>query len=96
MIKTGLAGKLVNYTLKQQLRDMASSFFIALFIGAVLIGINYYLSFRPIWILIVQLITAASLTILISEITKNSEYKFIKQIAIEGLINVKIKMGKSN
>ncbi|MDY0278650.1 MAG: oligosaccharide flippase family protein, partial [Acholeplasma sp.] len=96
MIKTGLAGKLVNYTLKQQLRDMSSSFFIALFIGAILVGINYYLSFSPIWILIIQLITAAALTILISEIAKNSEYKFIKQIAIEGLINVKIKMGKSN
>ena len=88
MIKINLAGKLVNYPIRQQLKDMASSFFIALFIGAILFGLNHLLSLRPIWILALQLLTGVSLTILISEVTKNTEYKFLKQIAKEGYLNL--------
>jgi hypothetical protein len=84
-MKAYYSGKIAGYPVKNQIKDLLPSAFLALFIGATLSLILYLVDMSPIIILIAQIVTGIGLTILISHLFKIPEYIFIKSIVREKL-----------
>lgn len=79
LIDAHFAGKQINYSVLNQVRDILPSFVIALFIG----GCVWMLSFidlRPIFILMIQCFSALILFLSVGELFKNKEYVELKTI----------------
>lgn len=86
LVKTYFAGRLVNYSLIVQLKDMAPSFLLAVTTGGILFLLNLIFDTSPVLTLIIQLFTGAILVISLSEFFKIQEYFFIKKIIKDGFI----------
>jgi len=84
-MKAYYSGKIAGYSIKEQIKDLLPIVLLALFIGAALYLILYFLEMSPLIILIVQVVTGIGLTIVISHLFKISEYIFIKSILKEKL-----------
>lgn len=83
IVKTHLAGKLVNYPLITQLKDMAPSFLLAVTTGGILFILNLILKSTPAITLTVQITTGAIMILSFSEFFKIREYILLKSIIKE-------------
>lgn len=85
LVKAYYSGKFVNYSLISQIKDLASTFFLATTIGIALYTVSFFSNKAPIITLIIQLSIGLVLTIGLAELFKLREYLFIKEVAISQL-----------
>ena len=83
------SGRFINYSMKEQIRDILPSFFLAITSSAVVFMIGWLLPFGYLPILIIQVITGAVLVFVIAEITKLEAYLFMKEILQTKFIEIK-------
>lgn len=94
MIVIGLIGyvifnyesnKVLNYPIKEQLRDVAPAFLLAIFMGIIVFSIQLLTNFSPIFTLIIQLSTGATIVVIAGEFLKMKEYLFLKNTLFDKL-----------
>lgn len=85
------SGRMINYPIKEQVADILPSIILAILMGITVYGIGLVLNVSPLLILIIQLITGASFTFIISELLRLKDYLYIKQIVIEKYLELKQK-----
>jgi predicted exporter len=83
------SGKMVNYPIKEQIRDILPSFLTAIMMGAILFIISVFLPVNNLIMLIAQLIAGMLLTILFSKLMKLKEYEEIKEIMKINLLKIR-------
>lgn len=74
------SGSLINYPSREQVLDILPSFFIALIMGIIVFSIGFFLSIKPVLILVIQIFAGAAFTHLIASLFKIDAY--IEAIAI--------------
>lgn len=74
--------KLIDYSVKEQLGDILPSFLLALFMGIVVFGLGYLLPYRPVYMLFIQIIAGAFITITLSQLFRLDGYIEIREIVI--------------
>jgi len=79
------SGAFIGYSLKEQVTDILPSFSIALAMGVGVFILGKVLILNPILILIFQILTGSVFIFLFCELTKFSDYLFIKQLVVEKL-----------
>lgn len=77
------SGKMIGYSIIQQIKDILPSFALAVFINAIVFSLNFIGVVSPLILLISQISTGTLLTILICEGIKFKDYIYIKNIALE-------------
>jgi len=85
LFKAYYSGRLLNYTVWEQIKDFKYGFFLAVCIGIVLFFIGKIGNLNPIVTLLIQIFTSVIIFIGLSEILRISEYMFIKGIIFEKL-----------
>lgn len=80
-------GKLINYAFVEQVKDVVPSLLIAIFVNSIVLVAGIYLPFSPLYILFIQIILGAVLTMVVCEIFQLKEYLFIKKNIIKRMIN---------
>ena len=77
------SGRLICYSMLDQIKDILPSFILALFMGSIVFYSGQILHVSP-WIaLIIQIITGCLLTIAIAEVVKLDSYLYLKQTLVE-------------
>ena len=74
------SGKLINYSIKEQILDIVPSFIYAIIMGAFIFCFDYYLPLKPIYMLIFQISIGCMVIIAISEFFKLEGYFEIKNM----------------
>jgi O-antigen/teichoic acid export membrane protein len=82
---SNISGKPINYTFKDQIKDIMPSVALASIVASILFIINMFLSYHPLIILGIQSIAGISLTYIILHLTNSQDYIFLKQIIINKL-----------
>jgi O-antigen/teichoic acid export membrane protein len=77
------SGKLISYSVKQQVKDIFPSLALSLTVGTIVFLCGNILTLSPIMKLIVQILIGIGLTVLFSEIVKLDEFMEIKKMANE-------------
>jgi len=77
--------KFINYSLKQQTKDLIPAFSIATFIGIIVFGLGFILDVTNLAKLIVQILMGTLLFVGIAEATKMKDYLYIKATVLEKL-----------
>lgn len=85
LFKAYYSGRLLNYTVWEQIKDFKYGVFLAICIGIVLFFIGKIGILNPIVTLLIQISTSVIIFIGLSEILRISEYMFIKGIIFEKL-----------
>jgi teichuronic acid exporter len=76
------SGKLVNYPVKEQIKDILPMFFLAIFMGVIISIPAYFLSLKSVYILLIQISLGALIIISISKLLKIEAYMEIRKIMI--------------
>ncbi|WP_160714458.1 lipopolysaccharide biosynthesis protein [Chitinophaga solisilvae] len=80
-LNSHFSGRLLHYSTREQIRDLAPGFLVAALVASIMWGISF-MNFLP-WItLLLQCITGVVLSIVIYEILKLSEYLDLKQMLL--------------
>ncbi len=79
-INSFYSGKLINYSVREQVSDVLPTFLIALLVSFAVYSLTFFLDIRQITMLIIQITTGFLLMILFSEITRLKSYLEIKSI----------------
>ena len=79
------AGNLINYSFKEQSRDMLPNILVAIGSAAVTFAVGNVLEFSPLLTLILEVISGVISFILICEIFKIESYGFLREIVVEKL-----------
>ena len=79
-INSYFSGKMLGYSSLQQLKDISPSFIIASLVGGGVFILNFLGIKSVLLLLIIQVITGAILTVVICELTRFSDYRYIKAI----------------
>jgi len=74
------SGKLINYSVKEQLKDIVPSFLIALTVSVIVYLFNYFLPFNNLLKLVLGISLGAIVTFTISETLKFDSYLYLKEI----------------
>ena len=81
------SGKLINYSIKEQILDILPSFFLASIMGVVVFVIGNYLIMVPVLTLLIQVIVSLIIVFGTSEILKFKPYFEIKEIILKNILN---------
>lgn len=73
------SGRFLNYNIEEQIKDILPSFFVSAFMAIAIWGISY-LSFPPVLLLLLQILTGFLMIVVICEIFKVDSYIEIKEI----------------
>lgn len=79
------SGKHIGYSFSQQLKDIIPSLLVATFMAIVILIIGNLISAEYHWILFLQIIIGAILTLLLAETFKLESYKDLKEIVFQQL-----------
>lgn len=79
------SGRLINYSMKEQIKDILPSFILAFTVSAIVFFFGKVIFFKPGIVLSLQVLLAVVLTIGYCELFKFNVYIFIKQIAFDKL-----------
>lgn len=82
-INSYYSGRMINYPFNEQLSDILPAFIIALVTAGVTWLLSFVIPAGNFVVLTIQLVTAAGLTLLLSELTKNRGYLEIKAIVTD-------------
>ena len=83
-------GRLIDYNITEQIRDILPSFLLAAFVGIIIFILGEILNLRPLFTLIIQGFTGIFFVIILSELIKLDGYIEIKQIVKNRFNNLKI------
>lgn len=83
------SGKMLGYSFLQQVKDILPSLAIAAIMSASVFSLNFIGINSPLLLLVIQIITGAVLTILICELIKFNDYKYIKTTILDKLVKTK-------
>lgn len=87
------SNKILNYSIKEQLNDVFPSLVYATTMGIIVYLIGYLINFKPLFTLLIQIITGVIIVISSGELLKIKEYIFIKNTILEKLsIMAKIRL----
>jgi len=75
--------KMTGYSFWQQVKDIMPSFLMALTVAGTIYGMGHFLPFTHGINLLIQTLMAITLTIILSEVTGNKDYGFMKQLITE-------------
>lgn len=81
--------KVLHYPIKEQLKDILPSLYLAFFMGIIIYLFDLYSCFLPIITLSIQIFLSATIIIGAGEIWKIKEYLFIKSILFQKILNKK-------
>jgi O-antigen/teichoic acid export membrane protein len=79
------SGRLIDYSIKEQVMDIVPSFLLALFMGFIVFGLGYFVPLKPLYLLLLQFSLGAFITISFSKIIKLEEYMMIREIVLSKL-----------
>jgi teichuronic acid exporter len=82
------SGKMVNYSMREQVKDVMPAFLMALFIGITVYITGYFLPLAYFSLLLLQLLIGFSLIIGISELLRLSSYLYIKETALDKIKSI--------
>lgn len=82
------SGKMVNYPMREQVKDIMPAFLLALFSGIMVYLASLFMPFDYFPILVLQLFIGLSLIIGISELFRLSSYLYIKETAIDKIKSI--------
>jgi O-antigen/teichoic acid export membrane protein len=88
-INSRYSGRLINYPVYEQIRDISPTFFVAFLIGGIVFSLNYLIGIPPGLLLIIQLLVGLLLAIAMGEFAKLSGYFEIKEIVLERISFIK-------
>lgn len=74
------SGRFIDYSMKDQVKDILPSFVLAVTMGAIVAGIGWLLPFGNLAILAVQVVAGAVLVFVMAEVTQLEAYVFMKKI----------------
>ena len=94
LVKAYYSGKLVGYSVSNQLKDLIPAFLLALAIGISLFIIEMLMQTRPVITLLIQILIGIAMLIGFSELFRIKEYFLIKDISFEK-INSLVKIHKN-
>ncbi len=83
------SGRFIEYSSIQQLKDISSSFFLAVFVSTIVFAIGKLIHTHNHFILLIQILIGAILTFGIVELFQLESYIFIKNIVTEKIRNKK-------
>ena len=83
LAKSYYSGKFLGYPVSQQLKDLKTTLFLAVGVGALLFLIALFLQIPPFYMLVLQLAVGVVFTIGLSELFRLKEYLYIKEVTIE-------------
>lgn len=84
------SNKILNYPIKEQLKDIRQSLMLAFLMAVFVLVIGYFIAFSPIITLSIQVITGITIVIAAGEILKLDEYNFLKITILEKIRFTKI------
>ena len=76
------SGRLIGYSMKDQVIDILPSFLLAVTMGFLVLSVGWMLPFGNFFTLVIQVITGATIVLIISEMLKVDAYLYIKQILL--------------
>lgn len=79
------SGKLIGYSMLNQIKDILPSFLLALIMGGTIFTIGFFINISSWYKLIVLLIMGSTITLALAETTKNKGYLIIKGVALDKL-----------
>jgi len=79
------SGKMIGYSMKQQVKDILPSFFMAALMAALVFCLRWVLNVNPLLTLIIQVFAGAMFILILSEITRFKDYLFLKSLISEKL-----------
>jgi len=79
------SGRMIGYSFKEQLKDVAPSFFLALLMGGFVFAVGYFLPCSYFIKAIVQLISGTVFVILACELLQLREYHYIKSLILDSI-----------
>lgn len=82
------SGKMVNYPMHDQVKDIMPAFLMALFTGITVYITGYFLPLAYFPLLLLQLLIGLSLIISISELLRLSSYLYIKETALDKIKSI--------
>jgi len=85
------SGKLIGYSIKQQIADVFPSFVLALIMAGVIFGLGFLLPFSPFWKFVIQTTTGAVFIFVFCELNNFKDYIFIKELFFEKINEIKNK-----
>lgn len=85
------SGKLLNYPMKEQVKDILPSFVLALVMMLTIYTLGLVIPFAPVWKLIIQLTAGALFIFITCEITQFKDYMFLKELVLEKINEIKRK-----
>ena len=80
------SGKMIGYSVIQQIKDILPGFLLALTMAIVLFVMGKILPFQPLLLLIIQLIAGAIFIFVFSEIIKLKDYQYLKSLVLESFL----------
>ena len=83
------SGKMVNYSMREQILDITPSLFLAIFTGAIVFFFGWFVELKPLYLLIVQMFLFLIITIGFSELFKLDAYLDIKEIILFRLLKLR-------
>jgi O-antigen/teichoic acid export membrane protein len=82
------SGRLINYSLFEQIQDILPSFLLALLIGSIMFFESLFIIVPPLALLIIQVISGVSVSIGLCEFLKMKDYLFLKEIVLHKFFNI--------
>lgn len=90
------SGRMIGYSQKEQIKDIIPSLLVAITMAVTVYFIGYLFPLKPLWTFTIQIVTGATITILICELLKIKDYLFIKELVLDKLLTIrKNKNGKT-
>lgn len=83
------SGKMIGYSIKQQVSDILPGFVMALIMAGVVFGLGFMLPFKPLWRLLIQTAAGAIFVFVACELTQFKDYIFIKDLVFEKISQIK-------
>ena len=83
------SGRLINYSFKEQIKDVAPSFLLAAGVASIVFILGHFLNTSYLVKLILQVFTGIVLFIGVCELGRISDYMYLKQIVLENVFNSK-------
>lgn len=92
LIYSMAVGKLLNYGMWQQFKDVFQSLLMSIFVGVVVFLVGHYLSWNPFLVMVIQILIYIGLFLGVSKIIKSEGYVTYREVIQQYILHQKIVM----
>lgn len=85
------SGRFIGYSFKEQVGDILPSFGLALLMAVGVFVIGLILPFNYLWLLIIQTLAGATFILVFCELTRFTDYLFVKELVLEKITSIRNK-----